>query len=57
MPSCLFSHISIPADTKRRTNVVLMLAYRLRRWPNFKKTSIRLVLYAGIRFYHEHLTL
>ena len=43
-------HISIPANTTHWNSVGLMLAHRLRRWPNIKPTSFQCVVLARIRF-------
>ena len=39
-----FCHDIITAYTKHWSNVCSMLAHRLRRWPNFKRTSIHQTL-------------
>ena len=36
-----------PANTRRWTNVVLMLAQRLRRWPDIKATLAQCLVFAG----------
>ena len=37
----------IPADTRRWTDVCLMLAYRLRRWANIKQILVQRLVPAG----------
>ena len=34
-------------DTRHQTNVDLMLAHRLRRWPNIKSTLVEHFVFAG----------
>ena len=38
----------IPANTRRRTNAVLMLAHCLRRWSNIKPALVQYPVFAGI---------
>ena len=38
----------IPENTTRRNNDVLLLAQRLRRWPNIKTSLFQRVLFARI---------
>ena len=39
--------MQIPANTTHWNNVGLMLAHRLRRWPNIKPTLFQCVVFAG----------
>ena len=41
-----------PANTRRWTNVGLMLAHRLRRWANIKPTLIQRLVFAGRALQH-----
>ena len=41
-----------PANTRRWTNADLMLAHRLRRWPNIKSALVQRLMFAG---YHWKL--
>ena len=43
--------LSFPANTRRQTNVDLMLAHRLRRWPNIKTTLFQRLVSAGLILY------
>ena len=38
----------VPANTTRWNNAVLMLAQRLRRWPNNKTSLLQSVVLAGV---------
>ena len=40
--------IAIPANTTRWTNIVSMLAHRLRRRPNIESTLVQRVVFAGM---------
>ena len=44
----LVESCAIPANTRRSTNVVLMLAHRLRRWANIKTSLVERLVFAGI---------
>ena len=39
---------ALPANTRRQPNVGLMLAHRLRRWPNINSTLGQRVVFAGL---------
>ena len=48
----------VSAQTKRLTNVGLMLVHRLRRWPNIKSTLVQRIAFAVVyclvaRFSHQ----
>ena len=40
-------YITQSANTSRSPNVLFMLVYRLRRWPNIKTTLVERLLFAG----------
>ena len=42
-----FDAVRIPANTRRLTNVGLMLAHRLRRWATIKPTIVKGLVFAG----------
>ena len=44
----LFASYRLPANTTRLNNDALMLAKRLRRWPNNKTSLFQRVVFAGL---------
>ena len=48
MPTCLFIYKMIPVNTSCWANAGLMLAHRLRRWPNINPSLAQRVLFAGM---------
>ena len=40
---------NFPAKTDRLPNGVLMMGYRLRRWPNIKTPLVKRSVFAGLR--------
>ena len=47
---CLYIY---PANTRHQTNAGLLLAHRLRRWPNIKPTLVRCLVFAGYLLLRE----
>ena len=42
------NHITSSVNMRRLTNIILMLAHRLRRWANIKITLVKRPMFAGL---------